>query len=86
MLTSEIEATIRHLIADCAPGRSISPNEVARALAGPDQAQWRRLMKPIRQEAVRLAKAGQLAILRKGQPVDPDNFKGVYRLTVPARS
>jgi hypothetical protein len=28
-------------------------------------------------------KAGRIVILRKGRPVDPDDFKGVYRLSLP---
>jgi hypothetical protein len=32
---------------------------------------------------VRLAAAGRLAILRHGRPVDPAEFKGVYRLGLP---
>ena len=39
-------------------------------------------MQPIRRIAVRLMKEGRLVITRKGRPVDPDDFKGVYRLTV----
>jgi hypothetical protein len=39
------------------------------------------VLKDVRAEAVRLHKAGAIAIYRKGKPVeDPDTFKGVYRL------
>ena len=41
------------------------------------------LMQPVRRTAVRLAMEGRLIILRKGKPVDPADFRGVYRLTVP---
>lgn len=38
-------------------------------------------MQPIRRIAVRMTKAGDVAILRKGKPVeDPDDFRGIYRL------
>ena len=37
-------------------------------------------MQPVRRVAVRLAHAGRIAILRKGKPVDPDDFRGIYRL------
>ena len=37
-------------------------------------------MPAIRRAAVRLARVGDLRILRKGKPVDPEDFKGVYRL------
>jgi hypothetical protein len=30
--------------------------------------------------AVRLALDGRITIYRKGKPVDPNDFKGVYRL------
>ena len=40
-------------------------------------------MIPVRRAAVRLAHAGRIVIFRKGRPVDPDDFKGVYRLGVP---
>jgi len=32
---------------------------------------------------VDLAQAGRLVIYRKGKPVDPLDFKGVYRLGLP---
>ncbi|MCH2458586.1 MAG: DUF3253 domain-containing protein [Henriciella sp.] len=40
-------------------------------------------MGEIRVRAVKLADAGQIAIYRKGKPVDPHDFKGVYRLGLP---
>jgi hypothetical protein len=40
-------------------------------------------MQPIRRVAVALAEQGRLVILRKGRPVDPRDFKGVYRLAAP---
>ncbi|MFD0917724.1 DUF3253 domain-containing protein [Pseudahrensia aquimaris] len=63
--------------------KSLCPSEVARAIAGKDEKQWRALMKPIRAEAVRMARAGNVAITRKGKPVDPDDFKGIYRIALP---
>jgi Protein of unknown function (DUF3253) len=32
---------------------------------------------------VRLAKEGRIIITRKGRAVDPDEFRGVYRLGLP---
>jgi hypothetical protein len=58
---------------------SISPEEAARAV---DPENWRRRMGDVRSAAIRLAKAGRIAILRKGKPVDPDDFKGVIRLRI----
>jgi len=40
-------------------------------------------MQPIRRVAVQLMKDGRLVITRKGRPVDPDDFRGVYRLRLP---
>lgn len=65
------------------PGRTISPMDVARALGGDHPDGWGPLMPPIRHAAVRLMKAGRIVILRKGRPVDPDDFRGVYRLALP---
>ncbi len=44
---------------------------------------WGPLMQPVRRTAVRLAKEGRLVITRKGRAVDPDDFRGVYRLSLP---
>jgi hypothetical protein len=40
-------------------------------------------MQPVRKVAVRLMKEGRIVILRKGRPVDPDDFRGTYRLAMP---
>ena len=67
-------------VAALAPGKSLDPSDVARALAGDHPDQWGPLMQPVRRVAVTLAKQGRLIILRKGKPADPDDFRGVYRL------
>ena len=59
------------------PDASICPSEVARQLRPDD---WRPLMHPVRQAAVRLAGTGQIQILRKGKPIDPAVMRGVVRL------
>ncbi|MCF6328610.1 MAG: DUF3253 domain-containing protein, partial [Henriciella sp.] len=41
---------------------------------------WKKLLSEVKAEAVRLAKGGTITILRKGKPVDSDNFKGLYRI------
>jgi hypothetical protein len=53
------------------------------ALASGDN--WQSLLGPIRRAAVTLALGGAIAIYRKGKPVDPNDFKGVYRLGPPPR-
>lgn len=73
------------LVAARGEGRTVGPSEVARALGGDHPDGWGPLMQPVRQVAVRLMKEGRIVILRKGRPVDPDDFKGVYRLTVPPK-
>ena len=78
-----IAAIVKRLDAT-APGQSFSSNAVAGDLAGKDTAAFHPLMKPIRAAAVALAKSGALEIVRKGKPVDPDDFKGVYRMRKPA--
>ena len=76
---SEIEAIILRLAAERGAGKSICPTEAARAL---DPDGWRGRLAGVRRAAVALAKDGRIAILRKGKPVDPDDFKGVYRLAL----
>jgi hypothetical protein len=80
---------LRHVRAR-GPGKSVCPSEVARAFAEqrrkstdpPDL--WRSYMNPVRQQAKALARAGHIAILRKGRPVDPHApVKGVIRLALP---
>lgn len=74
-----------------APGaeKAVSPEAAARAYAEtrrrkndpPDL--WRHYLNAVRQQAIHLARAGRIEILRKGKPVDPNDFKGVYRLRLP---
>ena len=78
--STDVEALIVARLAALEPGRSLDPTELARAMAGPDEKLWRLLMAPIRGTAIRLAQAGQATILRKGKAVDPNDFKGVYRI------
>jgi hypothetical protein len=80
---SVIEETILRLVAERGLGKTIDPSEAARALGGPHADGWGPLMQPIRRVAVALAEQGRVVILRKGKPVDPRDFKGVYRLTAP---
>lgn len=64
-------------------GRSVSPEDVARRVS---EKNWNRVIPHVKAEAIRLAKAGEIAIYRKGKPVDPEEFKGVWRLGKPAGS
>jgi len=80
----EIESRILSALAERGEGRTVGPTDVARALSGGHPDQWGPLMPPIRRAAVKLMKEGRLVILRKGRPVDPDDFRGVYRLALSA--
>ena len=80
---TELEATILKLAGQRGQGRTICPSEAARAIGGDHPDGWGPLMQPIRRVAVRLMKQGRIVITRKGRPVDPDDFRGVYRLRLP---
>jgi hypothetical protein len=79
------------LLAEVGAGKSISPEEAARAFAAgrarpndpPDL--WRRYLAAVRQQALYLARRGRIRILRKGKALDPHApVKGVIRLALPA--
>lgn len=79
----ELEAAMLSLLEERGPGRTISPADVAQALGGNQPEGWGPLMQPVRKVAVRLMKEGRIVILRKGRAVDPDDFRGTYRLALP---
>jgi hypothetical protein len=72
------EAAILALLAARPAGKTIAPEEVARAVAG--DTDWHTHLSEVRRSAVKLALDGQVVIYRKGKAVDPADFKGVYRL------
>jgi len=76
-VSDAIAAEILRLTAARGPDKSICPSEVARALA---PGAWRPLLGAVRAEALRLAAAGRIEILRKGRPVAPEAVRGVIRL------
>lgn len=83
-LDERIEATLIALLAARSPASSISPSEVARALAPHDEAAWRALMPRVRTVAARLAARGQLRITRRGATLDPERLgRGPIRLHAP---
>jgi len=79
----EVEEALLSLLRARGPGRTLDPQAVARALAGGDPDRWGPLMQPVRRAAVRLMKQGRAVITRRGRPVDPDQFKGTYRIVLP---
>ncbi len=80
---SDLEAAILQLAQARGPDKSICPSEAAKHVAAARGIDWHGLMQPARRAAVAMAMEGRLVILRKGKPVDPADFRGVYRLTVP---
>lgn len=80
---AEIEERLLGLLAARGPGRTLGPTDVARAIGGDHPDGWGPLMQPIRRVAVRLMQQGRVVLLRKGRPVDPDDFRGVYRIALP---
>ena len=80
MSEDRIEAAILSLLEKRGSGKSICPSEAAREAFGEE---WRGHMRHVRAAAVHLAREGRIVITRKGRPVDPDDFKGVYRLALP---
>jgi len=75
-----LETAIFDLLAKVAPGKSIAPEDVARAV---EPETWRRTLGHVRAVARGLARQGRVVILRHNKPADPDDFKGVYRLRLP---
>ena len=79
-MADPVEDAIFDLLSKAAPGKSVAPEDVARAL---DPAGWRRELGKVRAVAVGLARAERLVILRHNKPADPDTFKGVWRMRLP---
>ena len=68
------------ILAAVSTGRSVSPSDVAVALAGPGKA-WQGLLPKIRARALVLMADGKIEILRKGKPIaDAADMRGVVRL------
>lgn len=66
-------------------GRSVSPDEVARAAGGDphDTPTWRPLLRSVRAAAADLQDRGEIQVLRKGKPADIRTAKGVIRFALP---
>lgn len=79
-MTSPIEDAILEQLEKAAPGKTIDPADVAKALQ-PER--WQRVLPQVRATAVGLARAGRIVITRHGKPADPDTFKGVWRMRLP---
>lgn len=79
-MTRNVEDVLFEMLAALPAGKSVSPEEVARAA---DPEGWRWVLPQVRSTAIGLARQERLVITRHGKPADPDSFKGVYRLRLP---
>ncbi|TCT02438.1 DUF3253 domain-containing protein [Aquabacter spiritensis] len=77
----EAARIILALAREIGPDRTLSPIDAAQRLMPGDD--WQRALPEVRRTAIRLACDGRLMIYRKGKPVDPLDFRGVYRLGLP---
>ncbi|MBI05114.1 MAG: hypothetical protein CMI96_04785 [Pelagibacteraceae bacterium] len=65
---------------------SAAPVDIARGLGAlrrkpaEKSDSWRRFMNPVKQQMLHLAREGRIEILRKGEVVDPEDFRGVVRM------
>jgi hypothetical protein len=75
----EVRETILNLCREAGLDGAIRPEAVAQMIL-PNH--WQTLLKRIRLMSKQLAVAGLLVILRKGEPADPHDFKGVVRLQI----
>lgn len=78
---ADIEVTILRMLSEAGIGKTVSPTDTARALT--TGTEWHLQMPAVRRATIKLALEGKLTIYRKGKPVDPNDFKGVYRLGLP---
>ena len=82
-LFEDLEKTLLTLAQTRGAGKTFCPSEAARAIGGSHPDGWGPLMTPVRRAAISLADEGRIVIYRKGKPVDPHDFKGVYRIGLP---
>jgi hypothetical protein len=77
-----IAETLLDLVTKRGLSKTIGPTDVARALGGDHPDGWGPLMPAVRRVAVSLMKQGRVVITRKGRQVDPEDFRGVYRIAL----
>ena len=76
-MTTPIQDTILSQLAALPEGKSIDPMNVAKAIQ-PER--WQQLLGHVRTNAIELAREGKVVILRHNKPVNPEKFRGVYRI------
>lgn len=88
--TDPVAAAVLAQLVAAKPGGSVSPEDVARAIAeerrkvGDPPDFWRRYLLAVKQQAIHLARAGDIQVLRKGKCVeDPARARGVVRYRLP---
>jgi len=80
-----LEALIMRMLHE-ADGRRINPMVVAKHFADGrkgDDASAGTWAREVRNAAIGLARAEKIIIYRKGEPADPEDFRGIYRLGLP---
>ena len=82
---------VTYILRELSYGEEVSPNHIAQAIAR-DRAKehsppdfWRKFMTAVRQQAISLARKGEIEIMRKGKVADPNDFKGLYKLRMPRK-
>jgi len=79
-MTQPAEVAILDLLSKAGSGKSIGPEQAARAM---DAENWHRALPRVKEAAKGMARAGTLVILRHNKAADPDRFKGVWRMRLP---
>ncbi|MFC3694228.1 DUF3253 domain-containing protein [Chenggangzhangella methanolivorans] len=83
-MSETIEDLVLRLAKERGEGKTICPTEAAKAAAGQrGEDDWQARLPGVKAAAVRLARRGSVSIYRKGKPVDPEDFKGIYRIGLP---
>ena len=75
----EVRETILQMCSAAGTDSSVKPEDIAIEIY---PAEWQSVLKRVRLFAKQLALTNEIEILRKGQPVDPNDFKGLIRLRV----
>ncbi|KQV58279.1 MULTISPECIES: DUF3253 domain-containing protein [unclassified Caulobacter] len=76
-MSSPIQDIILSQLAALPEGKSIDPMNVAKAMQ-PER--WQQILGHVRTNAIELARDGKVVILRHNKPVNPEKFRGVYRI------
>lgn len=74
-----VRETILQMCAATGTDSSVKAEDIAIEIY-PEE--WQSVLKRVRLFAKQLALAGEIEILRKGEPVDPEDFKGLIRLRI----